>query len=489
MFGFFKKKQTIAKKRSYDAAKLNRLVASWMAISKSINEDLKEGVDVVRGRARDLVQNEPMAKKYLSLVSANVVGSTGVVLQARVTENEKQDKSANLAIENAWHLFGRAGVCDISGRMSMNDLQRTIIKCVARDGEALIYEHIGAKNEFGYALQLLDINRLATMLNRQANGKENAIIMGVEIDSLGRAVAYHLYDDFFGDIVGAHRKTTRYSSENIIHLFFQDSPEQVRGVSWLHASMLRMRHLKKYQEFAIVASAVGASKMGFFTQPEGDGTPLADDEDQDTGELFQEAAAGQFGILPEGVNFTPFNPDYPHTMYAEFIKAAKRDISSGLDVSYHSLANDLEGVNYSSIRSGTLEEREEWKVKQDWFISCFLERVYANWLKSALLKGSIKTTNGNSLPAAKRDKFVAHEFLGRRWSWVDPLKDVQANNEAMLMGLASPYSIAAQQGADAEDILDDIARFQQAAKEKGVVIGDKPREQEKTALENDQSMD
>ena len=39
------------------------------------------------------------------------------------------------------------------------------------------------------------------------------------------------------------------------------------------------------------------------------------------------------------------------------------------------MANDLEGVNFSSIRSGTLEERDKWAADQQWFIETVLERI------------------------------------------------------------------------------------------------------------------
>lgn len=469
MFSWFKKKEKQASKRSFDAAKMNRLVASWLSVTSSINAELKEGIDALRARARDLELNEPMARRYLASVVANVIGARGVQLQARVAENGMQDKLANAAIEAAWNRFGRVGVFDISGRMSRNDFERAVIKCIARDGEALIIEHFGADNEFKYALQLVDVNLIATQKNfTLPNG--NRVIMGVEIDKLGKPVAYHLHKSAFGDTSGTVRETERHSADNIIHLFLADSPEQVRGYSWMHASMIRMFHLKKYQEFALVASAVGASKMGFFVTPEGVGQPIADGEDEITGASYKEAAAGQFDVLPEGWDFRSFDPDYPHAMYGDFIKSAKRDIASGLNVSYNSLANDLEGVNFSSIRSGLLEEREQWMVYQDWFISCFEERVYANWMRSALLAKSIVLENGNALPATKREKFMAHEFLARRWPWVDPLKDEQAYNEAMKRGGASPYKIAAQKGEDAEDILDDIAKFLDYARAKNIPI-------------------
>jgi len=50
--------------------------------------------------------------------------------------------------------------------------------------------------------------------------------------------------------------------------------------------------------------------------------------------------------------FVNVDSDYPHQMYSAFVKAHLQGIASGLGISYHALANDLEGVNYSSIRAG-----------------------------------------------------------------------------------------------------------------------------------------
>ena len=60
----FKSKDKHVAKRTFDAARQTRLVASWAAVTRSINTDLKDGIDAVRARVRDLAQNEPMVKKY-----------------------------------------------------------------------------------------------------------------------------------------------------------------------------------------------------------------------------------------------------------------------------------------------------------------------------------------------------------------------------------------------------------------------------------------
>ncbi|MEY2656167.1 MAG: hypothetical protein RLZZ524_3195 [Pseudomonadota bacterium] len=462
--------RSVGAKRRFDAAQYNRLTHSWMASERSINTELRADLDALRRRARDLAKNSPLSKKFLQMVVGNVAGPRGFGLQARVKNPDgSPDKLANDAIETGFADWSRAIYCDVAGRLSFRDMTRAVIRAIARDGEALVRIREGAANPYGYALQLLDIERLDTTLNREPSAGRNQIIMGIELDGDGRAAAYWLATNALGrDPTG--KKLQRVPAGEILHLFMTHDPEQVRGIPWMHAVMLTVNDLKGYNHAAIVAARIGASKMGFFTSPDGDPAPVQDGEDG-AGMPFTEADPGQFGMLPPGYDFKSFDPDYPHANYASFVKEHKRDVASGFGVAYNTLANDLEGVNFSSIRSGTLEERDNWMLVQEWLISAFIDVVYVGWLDNALLSGALLMPNGSALPASKRQKFMAHEFQGRRWQWVYPLKDVQASALAVENGFASPYTIAAQQGLDAEDVLDDIARFQAAAKARGVTLG------------------
>lgn len=108
----------------------------------------------------------------------------------------------------------------------------------------------------------------------------------------------------------------------------------------MHASMIRIHHLKGFQEAAIIAARIGASKMGFFVNSDGTAPPLNPDTMSDgedaAGIPFTEVDPGQFGLAPPGYSFESFNPDYPSANYEAFIKAAKRDIGSGFGAAYHS---------------------------------------------------------------------------------------------------------------------------------------------------------
>ena len=459
--------------RRFEGARLGRLNAGWTTQSTALDAEIKMDLGALRARARDLSINNDYARKFLQMWVSNIVGPNGFMLQAQAADpNGTPDRLARNVIENGFYQWGMPSECDVTGRLSFNEICRLVVRAVGRDGEALVRRINDRSFTYGYRLQLLDIDRLDIADDRDLDNG-NLIRMGVELDRYGRPVAYHLLTSH----PGANRRQNnnsqaareRVPAAEIFHLFMPERPEQNRGFPTMSAAMQRMNMLHGYQEAAIVAARTGAAKMGFFTAPDGTAQGLADDTQED-GQFISEAEPGAFQILPQGYDFKSFDPDYPTANYESFVKSCLRSIASGLGVAYNTLANDLEGVNYSSIRQGVLEERENWMMLQNWFIDAFLRPVYQDWLNAALLKSALVMPNGSALPAAKRAKFALHNWQGRRWSWVDPLRDIEASRLAIQTGIASPQQIAAQAGVDIDDVLDAIAEFEARVKEKNVTL-------------------
>lgn len=454
--------------RKFDAAITNRLTASWIAGSASMDEDLRANLDALRNRSRDLFKNDAYAAKFGRMVRNNVVGAQGFVLQSAATDpNDKPDAAANKAIEDAWYRQCRPGNFDVTGKLSADDFFRTLCVVLPRDGEVLIRKVRGRnRGDFGYQLQMLDVARLDTNYNVEPASGRNAIVMGVEIDSFRAPVAYHIRKTLRPGLIGGDRE--RVPAAEILHLFLPWDAEQTRGIPWMHAAMHQLRQLGGYREAAVIAARIGASKMGIYTRKD-DAQPPIDGKDA-AGNFLTSAEPGHFEIAPDGYTLDTWDPTYPHDQFDVFCKATLRGIASGIGVAYNSLGNDLEGVNFSSIRSGVLEEREEWMVIQQWLIASALVPIYEDWLQWALLAGAIKLPNGSALPAGKVDKFRAHSWQARRWAWVDPMRDVQASVIAIQNHLASPQQIAAQQGRDVVDVLDDIERYRQMLKDRDLPL-------------------
>jgi lambda family phage portal protein len=462
---FFRSKPQ-PQQRSFQAARLDRFTASWLAATDSINRELRGDLDRLRARARQTGKDNEYGRKYIAMCGANIVGPNGFNLQARAArDNGEPDEADNAAIEAAFYDWARKGVCEVSGRVSFNDLCRTVIAGMPTDGEFLIRMVRGAAagNKYGFALQLIDVDRLDTAYNQHAGTGRNAVIMGVEVDAVRRPVAYHILTSHPAE--NGQRSRERVPSDDIIHGFVQDHTEQVRGIPWMTPSLLSLHHLGEFEKSALLAARKGADTLGFFVSPEG--VPPVNDGGEGEDPITV-SVPGSYDTLPDGYDFRPYDSKYPDAMLAAFSKHYLRRVASGFNVAYNGLANDLEGVNFSSIRSGVIEERDNWMTRQAWFTDALLDVVYDEWIKAALLRSAITLPSGSPLPASRLEKFRAHQWQGRRWQWVDPYKDIMASVEAINNNLADPYTIAAQTGQDLEDVLAAVARANKFAEKLGL---------------------
>jgi lambda family phage portal protein len=142
-----------------------------------------------------------------------------------------------------------------------------------------------------------------------------------------------------------------------------------------------------------------------------------------------------------------------------FVKAMLRFVASSLGVSYNALASDLEGVNYSSMRSGLLIERDQWKICQSFMKESFLQPIFEQWISMALLSGQLVLDTRD--PA----KFIEGKWNARGWQWVDPLKDTQSAILAIGTGLTSREKIISEQGGDVEELFEQLKQEKDLAKE------------------------
>ncbi len=463
---------------------VNRLTASLATWSGSVNADLDTSLPIMRARGRALGANNEHGRRFLSLVATNVVGRQNPRLQVRALRDQRDptkpttlDKAANDTIEMHWERFGRT--CDLSGRhKTLYSLLRTTIKGVARDGEAIVRVVRNRALPYGMALQLLEADRLDEGLNATLDNG-NIIRQGVEIDSALRPIAYHLKTAHPGEAYATARAgVERVPVSEIYHLFTPERAEQVRGITWFHAVIIRGSVLHRYEEAAVIAAEIGASKVAALERaddsPDVIGAGMADGV---SGGLPQiKVEAGEMFELPPGYKLNSWNPDYPHANFESFLKACLRGLAAGLDVAAHNLTGDMTDVNYSSARIAELSERETWMVLQDWLITSFVQPLYEDWLALNLLSGNITfPMSGKAIPADRYEKFrSASRFQGRRWSWVDPAKEADANAKLLESGLTSRTRICAEQGEEFEDVLDELAQEKAMMIEAGLEEADAP---------------
>lgn len=456
-------------KNIFTGARINRLNADQPTMRMSIDYDIRTSLPVLVARSRHLWQNNSYAKKFHKMLKTHVVGPDGIIFnnKAKKSGSEELYSDLNRAFEGTLAEWGKPGNCDVTGRLSWLDIQNLYIQTMSMDGEVLIREITGFDSPWGYALQFIDTSCLDFNKNEiLPNG--NIVKMGVEMNKWKRPVAYWFLQRNPGEYLNPPTSDTwlRVPAEEIIHHFEPEFVNQTRGFPWVHAVMVDLAMLGGAREAEVVAFRAAAAKMGLITEPEGEsleGNTEEDDETAGSGdyEIVFDAQAGSFMKLPKGYEAQFFDPKHPKGTVPEFSKSILKGTASGLGISYPSLASDLEGVNYTSIRAGFLDERDFFKYLQTAFlINRLCARVIPNMLKMAMLTGTLRAS------LAMFEKLYVPKFQPRTWAWVDPLKEVDSDTQELNSGFTTRTAEAAKRGLDYEEDILQVLQQEKKLEEK-----------------------
>jgi lambda family phage portal protein len=451
--------------RAYNMAQVSRMTADWMTSMSSADSELRNAIKILRERGRVLERDNDYARRYLQLLESNILGAQGVTLSMNqlLDGRGKPDFDARKKIVAGWERFSKKENFTVTRSVSRLEAEQLIVRRVACDGEIFIRKVFGFDNEFKFSLQLLEGDICDHWYNETLpNG--NKVRMGIEMNKWDEPTAYYFYNrhpgDWLPDVYQYDGKRIRVPANEVIHVFVRERIPQSRGATWLCSAGLRLKMLDGYEEAEVAAARASACKMGFMQKeyPEG----YQGEEDVE-GNVTMEAEPAMIEELPIGVTFKEWNPTHPNGNYGNFIKSALRGVAAGLGIGYNTLANDLERTNYSSMRAGNLEEREFYMKVQKFLGWILYEPLFEDVLKMGMLAGIIE------LPFAKFEQFNNPTFKFRRWSWVDPEKDVAASTKAIDYNLQSPQSVISDRGGDADDTLQEIKEFREKAAMMGIV--------------------
>lgn len=438
----------------------------WIIGPTKVDDEIRRSLRILRLRARQASNDVPLVGQYLTLLVANVLGSEGPTLESlAVNALGGEDEPARAAVEAAWESFCESEVT-VDGGMTFYEAAALALETMATDGEAFLRIFRGYPNRFGFALQFVDADQVDETLNRSRSAGVNEIRMGVEVDRLGRPVGYHVRE-LAGEDPLRPQVTTFVPAADMIHLFRRRRANQVRGITWFHRVLYQMRMMNGFVEASLIRERLSASAMGFLVRKEGTGGEISESEKDEDGNPIPKTIdvnPGTFEELDPGVEIQEWNPQGAPANYGEFMKNGERWLASGLSVNYNALANDFEGVNYSSMRSGLQIEREVWKMLQKIMTRGLFDRVFGVFVEMASLVDSIAIPN--ALPSRLRPA----AWTPRGWDWVDPLKDAQATLLEISAGLNSRTRALREKGVEVEDVMKELKNEADLATQYGVKV-------------------
>lgn len=426
----------------------------------AINNDIRGGLNTIRRRARNMVQNNGHAKGVLINYKNNIIGPRGIKLtcQAKNDRTGALDTKGNSRIETEFSNWGKYGNCDVTGGMDWIKIQEMALTTTATDGECLILIRRGPEfGKWNFQLELIPAEQLDENYFF-VTPEGNIVFQGVELNDYGRPIAYHIWQKNRQDpmlYTNHSNQRLRIPASDIIHLFDADSPKQVRGISWFIASLLNIHHIELLQNAELQMARLATLKQIIYTIDKPDEYSVGDEELDAAAMIKRTLSPGDVEILPPGI--TPHAIDWssPHSGLEKITKTILRNVSSGMGLNYAALSGDMESVNYSSARFQALETRASYQSKQRWFINSFVERVYRAWLDVQFTTGLIP------FPYDRFEKFCDVKFTGRGWQSVDPQKENAANAAALLLGTKTRSEICAESGRDYSEVLQELIMEEQ----------------------------
>lgn len=423
-------------KRQIEAAYGGRRAAFGPRHFGSHGPETLAAAPLVRSRARHSYANNGYIRNAVNAIVAEAVG-------AGIEGNSGHpDPDTAALIDTA---FFTADL-DAEGRTDFRGMTAAAVLAEIVDGEAFfVAEH----RDSGTVWRQIPAEFVDESDTRElANGY---VVAGVEFTNDGTRRAYHIRPQRPTDLYPVTAESIRVPAEDVLHIYRQLGPGQVRGISQLAPILLTVNELDQALDAMLVGLKTSAMFAGFVT----DMTNMGG-----AGEAFPDGLAdislepGVVRVLPGGTDIKFSAPDQARESIA-FAKLTLGQIAAGLGVPQHLVDGDLTQANYSSLRAGLLPFRA--KVEQYVYhtlVPQFLNPIFRRFVTDAYLAGRLDVPD---LSAA-----LKAEWLPPRPMQVDPQKDMAAAREALAMGLISRRQAVAAMGWNVaeldQEIADDRAR-------------------------------
>jgi lambda family phage portal protein len=448
--------------RQYDAGSAGRGNANWRVFNESAESSDRWNRDVIRARARDLERNSDIAQSVVRAYRRNVVGK-GFTLQAKTSSAELNNR-----VEAVWKIWCKAQNCDVTGTQSFNEILRMAVERKKVDGGILILKRYTAGGPVPLTLQAIEVDELdATQMTPKTEG--NKVVGGIEYSAWNRPVGFYIRQY---DIEGYQIQDAVYvPAKDVIFYFSKSRPSQIREISDLTPTITRIRDVNEFITAVSVKERIAACLAVFIRKITPTGSGVGRSSSYQTAEEKysyngKRLTPGMISELNPGEEVDVVDPKGAGGDAAAFLKLQHGLIGAGQGLSYEATSRDMSQTNYSSARQGMIEDNGTYDEEVEMLVGKILSEVYETFVISGYLAGVF------DMPGfwSRKNEYLAHDWVKAPRPWIDPLKEAAANKMALNSGQKTFKQIAAENGKDWQEMLDDMAEVAAYAKTKGIDI-------------------
>ena len=330
------------------------------------------------------------------------------------------------------------------------------------DGGILFVKRYTKDGFVPFKLQMIETDELDGGCVWPKN-KGNKVVGGIEYNSYNCPVGYFIKQY---DIEGyGKREPVWIDAEDVIFYFTIRRPTQLREMSDMAQTIPRIRDITEFMTAVSVKQRIEAClavfiEKGLPTSGVGRGNAVRGEMQTYEGKLL---SPGMIKELNLGDKVQVVNPAGQGADATSFTKLQQRLVGAGQGISYEATSRDMSEATYSSARQGMIEDDLTYGEEKELLLEV-MDEIYETFIISAVLCGAL------SIPRfwEEKERYLAHEWTQEPKPWIDPQKESNADSTALKTGQKTFKQIAAENGRDWRDQIDDMAEVLEYGREKGI---------------------
>lgn len=418
--------------------------------------------EALRENARGVYRESLVARSMVTRYVDHVI-NTGLtwestplwrfIKDAPATDEAKYEWTQH--VEELWQLYAESTEADVTGKLTLGQLQRLFYRLAMYDGEFnLIFRYLNAPDRINpLAVQILSADQISTpydgIIQKESESRGNKIQDGIEYDTNGKAVAIYVKQDL-SDFSSKHVKIPVMgvkSGRRFVYLYQNiEEPGQSRGYPELAPLVYELAKLTDY-DIAELEAVVGQALIMAMIEADVNARPAKHPKlaplsgsDKDTSDAAPKAGIDTVEVkdtaiiinkLEPGYQFKGFNPTRPNQNYQAFVDAFETKIAGSLGMPLSILRQKF-GQSYSAFRGEVMFFWLNITRRRDDFEQ-FLKTFYESWFTEMVKKGEIKA------PGYFKSPLIKKAWLYGGWNGIsrpeaDPSREIKAIEKRIALG-------------------------------------------------------
>lgn len=425
-------------------------------------------LEQLRNRCRDLGRNHPQLSGAVNAIVTSVVGAAGIRVRPQTEWPDLNERIR--AYMRDHHTYVDPGR-EQTERMYQCQLVAELILV----GELLTHFAVAPEwrdHPAGPCMESIVAERLDVGLNQ--NNGENFIRQGIEFDSFGRVVKYHVYKRHPNDGIfimaipmAGNRSLMEIPASECSLAILRRAAGQIRGVPLAGPVVHELAFGKKVKDAALMSaltqSCFGLTVIGGspdkLREKIGDHSGLINAD----GEPVRRLSPGQVMYVPRGVEVKANGPTLPGAALESMTQVVDRENAAALGQDIAGYSKDFGRATFSAIRADKLQVNAHYRSWQQLVYELEAEPWYQVKLSWGIASGEIELTPEQAeawadIHQRARIRRSSGQFPG--FGWVDPRQEATAADVAIKAGIRSRPDLIAEQGDDPEETLREQIAFE-----------------------------